>query len=466
MTVYLDCRFALLSTDSVKTFELSELMPVVFEQAERAMHLTGLSFPAVLMLQHKYRWQPGLMEEAYFSDPEKVLHSLRLEGSTATHPTSLSPNPLEAECSLCGDALAAGEARGLFHCRHFFCCSCWRDCAVGLVREWGGILGMRCPMDGCSELVDCRDILNLFSAEDARRRVSRSLLSAFVEASPRLRKCPSADCTCVVFAPPAVQSGEPVQCAKCNSFFCFHCGRDSHAPASCDQMALWSAKVDADGANIAMILTSTKACPACRERIEKNCGCNHMTCKCSYQFCWVCMGKWAAHSGDYYSCRNAKGLVENDDLADHHLFVDHYKRYLQHKDSSERDSAAVDNCMRNVRSILQRQPKDCSSHTNFDALHALLLRMRSTLCRARLCLVYGYVHSYFIQNETSPGGRTHVADNGALFIHRLGSLEETTEALSRFVVALVREEAIDMLGIAAACSKVDHWVATVLSDDV
>ena len=56
------------------------------------------------------------------------------------------------------------------------------------------------------------------------------------------------------------------------------------------------------------MIANTKQCPkpACGKPIEKNQGCNHMTCsQCRYEFCWMCMGPWSEHSnttGGYYKC--------------------------------------------------------------------------------------------------------------------------------------------------------------------
>ncbi len=38
-----------------------------------------------------------------------------------------------------------------------------------------------------------------------------------------------------------------------------------------------------------------KQCPSCKYWVEKNEGCNHMTCRCGKQFCYVC-------GGDYPQC--------------------------------------------------------------------------------------------------------------------------------------------------------------------
>ncbi|KAL2292692.1 hypothetical protein FJTKL_07786 [Diaporthe vaccinii] len=45
-----------------------------------------------------------------------------------------------------------------------------------------------------------------------------------------------------------------------------------------------------------LIGISTKGCPRCAKRIEKNEGCMHMTCPCGCEFCWECTGPWVNNS--------------------------------------------------------------------------------------------------------------------------------------------------------------------------
>lgn len=52
------------------------------------------------------------------------------------------------------------------------------------------------------------------------------------------------------------------------------------------------------------ITKHTKPCPQCGTAIEKNLGCNHMTCKkCGYEWCWTCNGKYTSTHYQVSSCQ-------------------------------------------------------------------------------------------------------------------------------------------------------------------
>lgn len=57
-----------------------------------------------------------------------------------------------------------------------------------------------------------------------------------------------------------------------------------------DEGGFWPG-MDEDAKSRQLATVTTKRCPSCRERIEKNAGCLHMTCPCGLLnigvLCWV-----------------------------------------------------------------------------------------------------------------------------------------------------------------------------------
>lgn len=50
---------------------------------------------------------------------------------------------------------------------------------------------------------------------------------------------------------------------------------------------------DQEKRSVAWLLRYTEDCPECAAPIQKNGGCNHMSCKsCGYQYCWICKSNW------------------------------------------------------------------------------------------------------------------------------------------------------------------------------
>jgi ariadne-1 len=103
-------------------------------------------------------------------------------------------------------------------------------------------------------------------------------------------------------------SAKQVECSKCKYRFCWACKNESHFPSSCNSAGQWLTKCSSEAENIQWILAKTnKRCPKCKVHIEKNQGCNHMTCRkhaggCGYEFCWLCKGDWTKHGRGYYYC--------------------------------------------------------------------------------------------------------------------------------------------------------------------
>jgi len=130
-----------------------------------------------------------------------------------------------------------------------------------------------------------------------REKLMAWMLEDFVSAHPRGYKgCPHSDCVMTAQRVEGVEHVGGVDCA-CAHSWCFDCGLEDHRPASCEDAKRWNDKNNSEAENTNWILANTKVCPKCQVHIEKNQGCNHMTCrKCSHQFCWLCKADWAKHS--------------------------------------------------------------------------------------------------------------------------------------------------------------------------
>lgn len=105
-------------------------------------------------------------------------------------------------------------------------------------------------------------------------------LKSFVDISKTFRWCPGRGCDFVAMGSASSTSASlrAVLC-RCGVLFCFRCGEEAHVPATCDDMVTWNEKCRNESETANWILANTRKCPRCLTRIEKNQGCNHMTCR-------------------------------------------------------------------------------------------------------------------------------------------------------------------------------------------
>ena len=201
---------------------------------------------------------------------------------------------INENCLICDEKLTQQERIDNFiECFHIFCNDCYYEFIKEKVNN-NFIEGIKCPHHDCqTKLFDdfieqklLRDIPTLDKYKKLKEK--RQLML-----NPNIQLCPFPDCDSY-----AIKEGNNkyVSCIKYNHKFCFNCLKDWHGEEKCDNLLDKSFEEWSNSSKV-------KRCPKCKYFIEKNKGCNHITClNCRYQFCWLCMGKYTRNHFIYGRC--------------------------------------------------------------------------------------------------------------------------------------------------------------------
>ncbi len=267
--------------------------------------VTDLSKSDASILLRYYQWNKRLLQEEWFDDPDRV----RAKAGLMEHDVSDVSTPSSTlVCPICWNNFPKRDMLSL-KCGHKSCQQCWIDYMEDEISKGIQCVTSKCPYHGCVEAIpeDFFDRI-MKSRPKSLNRYKEYLLKAFVDYNKLIVWCPAPECENAIECPGG-GTGVDIKCS-CSTWFCFTCKEEAHRPASCENTRNWLVKNSAESENITWIKAHTKPCPKCRNNIEKNQGCNHMTCRkevggCGHEFCWMCMGDWKEHgsaSGGYYKC--------------------------------------------------------------------------------------------------------------------------------------------------------------------
>ena len=202
------------------------------------------------------------------------------------------------------------------NCEHKFCTDCFYNYLKEKTNDQLTILNTPCPLKGCNYVVTSSVFKKCFKNDKSAMEIyTKCLLRNFTESNCDIKKCPNPKCDIYILLPG--HGMVEIKCL-CGSVFCFKCLEESHRPCDCFMAEKWKKIMKTDDQDAKWIKLNTKQCPNCHKFIEKNQGCNHMTCRktaggCGYEFCWICLGKWSEHN-DFYKCSKvAKEKMQLDD---------------------------------------------------------------------------------------------------------------------------------------------------------
>mmetsp|Transcript_29925 Transcript_29925/g.45997 ORF Transcript_29925/g.45997 Transcript_29925/m.45997 type:complete len:1188 (-) Transcript_29925:232-3795(-) len=319
----------------------------------------------------------------------------------------------ERVCNICYEVLGLGEGKAL-RCGHEFCNSCWSSFLETASGEGPmTFLKTRCPEHECSVRLQFNHLQDI--APSLCSTWNTAYTNAFIELDPSYRFCPGPDCHRVATVPLEHQRYQTLTCDCCDTSFCFKCGEKPHQPATCGDYADFGKIM---GSSTLWIRKHSKPCPGCNAPIEKNDGCNHMTCgKCHQEFCWLCLSVLGFHD-EVHACNQYDPAEDaEDDYERHALFV--YDRYQAHDESE--DFARLH--MKKVSEQPEKLVEMFWFLTNEDerVLHDGL----ETVIRARQVLKNSYVASFGLRKD--PQKMQSLQSHQAaleLFTERLSQLTE------------------------------------------
>lgn len=178
------------------------------------------------------------------------------------------------ECTIC---LEVGGAI-TFGCSHRYHGKCLQE---WLKTRMNGNLSLVCCEPDCEHEFSRND-LNQLLIGDFRSRID-NYLSRRVISTLSIRKCPYEDCE-FAWEDESKNESKIIWCMKCSREFCGECNQ--HHKGTCQEER--ERQRDKAEMNISELKNlNIKPCPNCGFGIQKDYGCDHMTCqKCKFEFWW------------------------------------------------------------------------------------------------------------------------------------------------------------------------------------
>ena len=190
----------------------------------------------------------------------------------------------EISCLICYDSITIEQYFPLSSCADNYHVECFLEYLNSEISDKH--LPIRCPK--CTDIIPESDLRDRLEPE-CFERYQRFSLEKLAECHPEEYSCcPTPNCQ-YLFIP---NQQSMFTCPLCTKEYCLACRVDFHRGITCQEFQQdfkASGYNDSDQLFMAFVKGNKfKQCPRCRFWVEKNRGCNHMTCRCRYEFCYIC----------------------------------------------------------------------------------------------------------------------------------------------------------------------------------
>ena len=252
-----------------------------------------------------------------------------------------------------------------------------------------------------------------------------------------------------------------VTCAQGHEF-CFNCHYENHLPCPCWLAKSWIKRCEDDSETVNWIDANTQGCPRCQAVIEKNGGCNHIICvKCSYEFCWICLGDWGVHKSSFWQCNRfdpkeveetkKKRSSKQNSLS---RYLHFYRRFSVHQVSMDGDKRTLRIVHRCMLQYMKAQTLSSERTGSWNDVQFLSDAIRS-LTRGRKTLMWTYAFAFYLNKSNFSEIFEGMQDYLNKAVEDLSRLFEEIQVLDapQKTAAKISLKKADIMGLAALVSR-------------
>lgn len=198
------------------------------------------------------------------------------------------------DCQICAETKKIEADCITLDCDHRFCRECLRNDIKTKMAD-NRVKSKDIVCFTCKTPIDYFMIQNVLNYEESKAFDRQYLAfnpSEFLKKDEVCVKCPRGKCPNFVILNKQFNVTHHT-CEVCRLLFCVRGCPKPHEGKTCEQQRMAEVNVRNDQLFEDLARNQNlKRCQACTATVERNGGCNHMTCRCGYQFCYVCAAKW------------------------------------------------------------------------------------------------------------------------------------------------------------------------------
>lgn len=385
--------------NSITVLKEMEVYDIRESFIQKGINRVDLKRDSIILALILFKWDIERLAESWYDSIDKHSCNAGISLSKQTQ-LALAKNHVVSnnnECFVCfvNKSELKSEDYLALDCCHFFCKDCWNEYLIEKLKEVNTAILTPCPQVGCT-LITTESIFKMVLDENSYSQYIKACIKNFTDFNSVIKSCPTPGCDSYIQC--EIKGNKEVTCIHCEETYCFKCMQDGHKPCTCEMIGVWDSKNKSESENLKWLNINTKKCPSCHKHIEKNQGCNHMTCQkkaggCGYEFCWLCMGKWIGHN----ACNKFEAMSEDTkSVLKHELdkYIHFFDRYMNYRKSQ--------GFARGMRVYIEESIYRLNTEKSIPyADLKFLLEGWKTILNSRKMLKNSYIYGFYIKEDSS-----------------------------------------------------------------